>query len=404
MNVVIVSDRGLITGGMEKTVVTTAIGLADRGHKVGLFCGYAPLDPLLVDDKRLVTHCMGYQDPPPRSYVKLRVLGNDEAAAALAEFLKEFPPRETVIHVHDVHMMLSWKVFNVVFDLGYRVVMSIHNYAMACPNVGFFHYPKNEVCTLRGLSLPCLTTQCTQGDWTSKVWTSARGFMIRHRAQMPQRLRNIICVSRFSHSKFEGYFHPDATVDILPCPVDIEASTPVAVERNSEFVYVGRLSREKNPVLYARAAFELGVPVTFVGEGEERENVLKANPNAQITGWLRPEEVPAHLERARALGMVSLWYEGMPIVVMDAMAKGLPILVSDACASQEAIDDGVSGFVFRSDDVEDLKDRMRRLLDDETARKMGQASYAKYWSNPQTLDVHLENLERIYGRMLDSQK
>lgn len=163
---------------------------------------------------------------------------------------------------------------------------------------------------------------------------------------------------------------------------------------------IGRLGSHKAPLLFARAASRLGLTPVFVGDGECREEILKENPTAVITGWCSSLDVMQHIKRARGLIFPSLWYETQGLVVLEAAAHGVPAIVSNNCAAREGVIDGVTGFWFASGNVDDLADKLHLLLDDARVSDVGRRAYNHYWENPTTLDRHVDELESVYRRIL----
>ena len=84
----------------------------------------------------------------------------------------------------------------------------------------------------------------------------------------------------------------------------------------------------------------------------------------------------------------------------EAAAIGIPAIVSDACAAREAIEDGVTGLLFRSGDAEDLRRQIERCRDDALVERMGRTAYARYWADPPTVDAHADALEALYAHVL----
>ena len=103
---------------------------------------------------------------------------------------------------------------------------------------------------------------------------------------------------------------------------------------------------------------------------------------------------------ARALVFPSIWYEGQPLTVFEALALGTPVVVSDICAGREAIVHDHNGLWFRSGDAGDLAQALGRLSDEAIAARMTHDAYASYWARPLTLDRHVESIEAIYSDML----
>jgi glycosyltransferase involved in cell wall biosynthesis len=106
------------------------------------------------------------------------------------------------------------------------------------------------------------------------------------------------------------------------------------------------------------------------------------------------------MRAARALVFPSVWYEGQPLTVYEALALGTPVIVSDVCAGREAVEDGVDGIWFSSADPRSLAAALVRLRDDATAARMSRRAYERYWANPLTLDRHLDAIEAVYGQAL----
>ena len=175
---------------------------------------------------------------------------------------------------------------------------------------------------------------------------------------------------------------------------------PVEVVKNSDSVYVGRLSKEKGVLLLAEAAKLCECRTVFVGEGESKEDIGKIYSNAEFTGWILREEIDNHLGKARALVFPSLWYETQGLVVLEAASRGIPAIVSDVCAARDLIEDGVTGLLFRRGDVDDLIKKIRMLEDDDLVSSLGTASYEKYWAAPFKMKRHIANLEKVYQNVL----
>jgi glycosyltransferase involved in cell wall biosynthesis len=181
--------------------------------------------------------------------------------------------------------------------------------------------------------------------------------------------------------------------------IGVKKRPPVAVERNGRILYVGRLDEEKGVRLLARTAAGLGLPVTFVGDGPLRAEI-EAMPGATVTGWVTPEEVQHHLDSARCLVFPSLWYETYGLTVAEAAARGVPAIVSDVSAAAERIEDGVTGWRFKSGDTEDLARCLLLSVDDVAIGMAGAEAYHRYWSDAQTLDSHATGLLTIYRSTL----
>jgi glycosyltransferase involved in cell wall biosynthesis len=64
------------------------------------------------------------------------------------------------------------------------------------------------------------------------------------------------------------------------------------------------------------------------------------------------------------------------------------------------VEDGETGFWFRSGDPDALAAHLRRLQDDATADRMGRAAHARYWAAPLSRDAHLDRLTGVYETVM----
>lgn len=401
-HVVVVNDFGHVEGGASRVAVESALALAATGRAVTFFCAVAPIAPALREQRNLRVVCTAQHDvlgDPSRGRAIVQGLWNRRAARALAEVLSATPVAETVVHLHGWTKALSASAVAAAFARGSRIVCTMHDYFLACPNGGFFDYQAGRICLRRPLSAACVARHCDIRSYPQKLWRTGRQ-VVQRSAGLPSRLRHVIAVSELSAGVLRPFLPPATRVHLVRNPVAAVREPPVDVARHDLFVAVGRLSPEKGPRLFATAAARSGCAALFVGDGACRAEVARICPGARVTGWLPPAEVAAHVRRARALVLPSLWYEAQPLAVLEAAALGVPALVPDGCAAREAVADGETGLWFRSGDPDDLARKLEQLGDAGTARRMGRAAYERFWSDPPTLETHAADLLRVYAEVV----
>lgn len=119
--------------------------------------------------------------------------------------------------------------------------------------------------------------------------------------------------------------------------------------------------------------------VVLVGDGPERER-LRALATARgvrlvLTGY---RDQPQALLSAFDVAVLPSRAEGMPLVLLEAMAVGVPCVATPAAGSVEVVEDGVSGLLVPFDDVVALAAALRRLAIDAPARqRMGAAAASR---------------------------
>lgn len=406
MTIIIVTDYAFVAGGAGQVALLNAAEMARVGFKVILFTAVGPVDPGLKGIPNLTVFCLGQYDilnHPHRIKAAITGIWNQASASRLGEILADLNPDDTVVHIHSLSKALSSSVVKVCHTRGFKMIYHLHDYAAACPNMGFFCFPSNRVCTLNPFSLACILSHCDRRNYLHKLWRLVRQAAQQTLGGFPRHIDHFIAVSEFSRKILAPHLPAATPLSVVVNPIDIIKKTRVRAENNQAFVYIGRLDKEKNPHILARAAARLAVPVIFVGEGECRREIAELNPDAVITGWLPHADVQKLIETARALVLPSNWYETQGLVVAEAGARGVPAVVSDICAATEFIIDTETGLRFVANDETDLIDKINRLRDDHTVKLMSQAVYKWYWADPPGADKYVAHMAEIYREVLGMQ-
>lgn len=400
-NILIISDQGAISGGAAKVALTSAAGLARRGHRVTVFVAAGPvwegLEAAGAEVICLEQHALLHHANPIQA--ALQGIWNRSAAEALAALLEYHSSPDTVVHLHAWSKALSPSIGPILCGSGLPVVATLHEYFLACPNGGFYNYRRQAHCPLRPMSLACMTRNCDSRTFAHKGWRVTRQAMLRAFGAMGRKLRHFIYLSETQRQVIAPYLPTGATLHHVGNPVDVVPCEPADVSGNTDFLCVGRLSPEKGIDLFAEAVARTGAHGRLVGDGPLRGELACRHPQIDVTGWLAPAKVLQEMRSARALVFPSRWYECQPLTTLEALANGVPVIVSDASAALEQIRPGLTGLVFPSGDVAALAARMHELSSAEFAARLGRNAHARYWTDPLTLDRHLDRLEVVYDHL-----
>jgi glycosyltransferase involved in cell wall biosynthesis len=202
----------------------------------------------------------------------------------------------------------------------------------------------------------------------------------------------VIAVSSFGRSQLFRWIPHTAwpKVHVVRCGVDAAflAGGPQPVADNRRFVCVGRLCEQKGQLLILDALAVLareGVPFELVlaGDGPMRDEVerrvreLDLGDRVRITGWISSEVVRKELLEARVL-MLPSFAEGLPVVLMEALALGRPAITTFVAGIPELVEHGATGWLIPAGSVPALAAAARRALETAPAElaRMGQAGAA----------------------------
>ena len=186
-----------------------------------------------------------------------------------------------------------------------------------------------------------------------------------------------------------------------------------------QIVTIARLVEKKGVEYGVRAVAKLAknnrdIQYNIVGDGDLREPLeqliqeLAVGDIVKLIGWKRQQEIIEILNNTDILLAPSITsqkdgdQEGIPVVLMEAMAMGLPIISTQHSGIPELVQNGVSGFLVPERDVEKLTEKLNYLLEHpEICTKMGQEgrSYVKEHHN---IDKLNDKLVEIYTTMINS--
>lgn len=145
-----------------------------------------------------------------------------------------------------------------------------------------------------------------------------------------------------------------------------------------EIIFIGQIVRRKGVDLLIQAMIPLfkqhpNLFLNIVGAGEiettlqSEVETLELGERIVFEGVIVAAEVQARLASADLLVLPSRW-DGWGLVVNEALSAGVPVIVSDRCGAADLIDHGVNGYVFHSEDVNELRECVSNFLDAKTDR------------------------------------
>jgi colanic acid/amylovoran biosynthesis glycosyltransferase len=202
-----------------------------------------------------------------------------------------------------------------------------------------------------------------------------------HLARKVQRARFVVAISSFGRSQLMRWISADdwAKVRVVHCGLDGDflAQSLTPPPRTMQLVCVGRLCEQKGQLLLLRAVHRLReqgqrVQLVLAGDGEMRPQVealiaeLGLGDQVRITGWIGGDVVRKEILDARALVLPS-FAEGLPVVLMEAMALGRPVISTYIAGIPELVHDGVNGWLIPAGDIQALADAMREVLQHDDA-------------------------------------
>ncbi|NJM95084.1 MAG: glycosyltransferase family 4 protein [Acaryochloridaceae cyanobacterium CSU_5_19] len=227
----------------------------------------------------------------------------------------------------------------------------------------------------------------------------------------------VVAVSSFGRSQLYRWCDPQSwsKIKVVHCGLDQsflgQPCTPIL--DTPQLVCVGRLCAAKGQLLLVEAVAQLiatglDIKVTFVGDGELRSQLEQAicqanlEDNFTITGWVSSEELRDHLSAARAMVLPS-FAEGLPVVLMEALALGRPVISTYIAGIPELVNPGIEGWLVPAGSAAALKQALKDCLQATPAQlaTMGAAG-AEHVALCHNIATETAQLARLFQQSIDT--
>ncbi len=261
-----------------------------------------------------------------------------------------------------------------------------------------------------------------EGRWKIFVPYLAKKFYVNH---IKNRKRPIYCLCAGAFVSSDYRFLLDSYKDkcykfgYFPFPESRSFEEISALKHQSDrirILWCGRFLRLKRADLLIRAAagardHGYDFDLEFVGEGEEEEKLrslvkeLGLSDCATFKGYMSPKDTRDEMASADIYVCTSNKLEGWGSVIYEGLASGCAVIAtSKAGATPFLVEEGKTGYVFRSDDAKSLQEKLEACLKDmDRARSMGERAYRlmqESW-NPHTA---AERLVAVSDRLLEGER
>ncbi|WP_058829118.1 glycosyltransferase family 4 protein [Paenibacillus polymyxa] len=378
------------SGGEDKVVEQESAMLRSRG----------------IETEHYYVHNDSIQSKGLANMAKLAV----EATWSFPEFkrIKELLLRvkPDVVHVHNFFPVISPSVYHACERLGIPVVQTLHNYRLICPAATFMR--GNEVCEkcLHGTLLHSIRHGCYRGSQLQTIPVAAMIKFNELIGTWQHKVSRYIALTEFARDKFAESGIPLDRIAVKPNFVHHQTVKAKYDPNDRYLLFVGRISAEKGVRNLLQAWSQLedrgGLRLVIIGDGPEKAELAAAHQQEDIwfLGKQDGDTVLDCMSRAMYVMVPSIWYEGFPMTIVESYSVGTPVLCSRIGALEEVVEDGVTGFHFQHDDLENIKTVIRRAVAYENYAAMRQ-KVAQNYAAHYTEEVNVKQLLAIYSEAME---
>ncbi len=381
MRILIAHNRYQQSGGEDGVARAEAELLRTHGHQV---------DRLDLDNDHIRG---GWTKAVAAAESMYSFRGRAKMAEAIAR------ARPDVVHVHNFFPSFSPSIFSVCSRAGVPVVHTLHNYRIICAGATLYRDGGTcEDCLSRRSLLPGVEHRCYRGSRLGSL-VSGSGMALHSALGTWEEVSAYIALTAFAAEKLGGWRLPREKIIVKP---NFTADHGMGEGRGEYALFAGRLSPEKGiaTLIAADERELLPMPVVVLGDGPMMAELTHAavrpgsrlivkgkQTHAQILDWMRD---------ARVLVLPSLWYEGFPLVLLEAFSVGLPVLGANHGSIAELIEPGRTGALFTPGSAEDLSEALRGFTN--TPLEMRKAARACYL-NRYTPEANYRSLLAVYTKV-----
>ena len=359
MKILLIHNRYTLHGGEDTVFEAEKALLEKNGHQI---------ETLIFDNKS------------DAGLAKLKMIYsifyNSHSAKLLTDKIKAFQPQ--IIHVHNFFRMASPAIFYVAHKYNIPVVQTLHNYRLICANALLLRDNKPcELCVTHKFPLAGIKYKCFGNSYLKTAQLTLMTFLHKYLGTWKEKITTYICLTEFAKNKIA---HSSLQIPLEKIVVKanftedigyknvyyLDNQDDIHQKREDFYLFIGRLSKEKGIDILLEAAKKSNFNLEIIGNGDLKELVEKAtqtHPNIIYHGFQQKDFITNKLKTCKALIFPSIWYEGMPLTILEAFSAGTPVIASDIDNIRELITDNYNGVHFNYGNATDLAEKVQNFED-----------------------------------------
>ena len=386
MNILLVNYRYFISGGPERYMFNVSRELAKHGHTIlpfsihytnNLPTSYAkyfvgPLgsrDEVYFDDQKMTLQTL-------ISTLK-RLFYAKDVEYAVSHMIQETKPH--IAYVLHYLRKLSPALLVGIKKYNIPIVVRLSDFGLLCPQTHCLR--DNSPCTLcvEGKIFPSVMYRCVKGSYPSSFLNAIATLYHLHKRYFDL-IDTFVVTNKFMYAMMIRAGYNQERLELIPTFTDPITFSPSQNFKKKDYViFAGRIESIKGVHILIDAFAQLKrfhhehpVKLKITGNGSKvyitwlkyKIATLGLENNIEFLGYVDSQQLSELLSQAIFSIVPSVCYENLPNAVLESFACGTPVLASDLGCLPDCVQDGVTGFIFRSGDSSDLAHKMELLLFD----------------------------------------
>jgi glycosyltransferase involved in cell wall biosynthesis len=317
--------------------------------------------------------------------------------------IKRFAP--DVVHIHNFFFAASPSILYAIRKCKKPCCVTVHNFRFFCPSCTLFHNHKLYSKGLKkGFPWEPIKDKVYRNSAMATFWVSFC-YWLHTLLKTWNKIDALLFVNPYAHALMEQLnpLHYSGIMTVKENFMDDCAEA--MLQRNSSFLYIGRLSEEKGIDTLLAAFKGINKNITIIGDGPLKNKVeqfASENVNCNYIGFQQKERIIQELKQCEALIVSSICMEMAPLTLVEAMACGTPVIASDVETLKSFISDKKNGILFRAGNEQSLQNAVFHfgsmpLIKKQAISKKARATYETYF----TKEKSFTNLSVIYNGLIN---
>lgn len=379
MKILLINYRYFISGGPERYLFNVKELLEENGHKVIPFSIKSTrnikseyenyfADPIGGQDvhyfhqgKKNIRYAI---DTISRLFYSFHV--RNKLSKLIAD---EKPDVAYILHHYN---KLSPSVISACKSHGVRVVMRLSDFFLLCPQA---HFLRNgaicEECQQKSL-LSCVRNKCIKNSRVGSLLKATALYLHKNIFKVYDDVDKFVCTTDFMKNKLiQDGISADRTRVVRTFVNNTDKN--MGDNREGDYIlYFGRFSYEKGVDIlinayYRSGLLDSGIKLVLVGgelsdiQGVDADILERMKNHITVYGFLPTEKLEPLIKECMFTVVPSRWYENLPNTILESYKFTKPVIASDVGSLPEAVIDGVTGLLFKNEEIDDLVDKLKQL-------------------------------------------
>ncbi len=420
MKILIINYRYFVSGGPERYMFDLIDILKKNGHETIPFSIKSSRN-MSTDYEKYFAEPLGGQDeayfdnmkktPKMAFNVLSRLFYSFHVKRRLKALVKKERPDVAYILHH--YNKLSPSVIGACNQQNIPTVVRLSDYFLSCPQAHMIN-GNGQVCSqcVTNGYISCVRNKCIKKSYLASFLKYAAIVFHRYIIKSYDRVSHFVCTNDFMMLQMQKSRFPDDKISIIPTFKDRPVADNLAVKRNSEkyILYFGRFTHEKGVDTlissYLRSGLHKNDIKLYLIGGQLEELSLKLSSNdkkimdeyCQVVKFCKRVILNKYISNALFVVHPSRWYENMPNTILEAYSFNKSVITTNIGSLPYLVEDGISGLLYKLEDIEDLSSKLIILSDDKIRLRIEEnipTFFEKYNKN-----THYDKLMIIFNNAL----